>query len=94
MRFNRKIKGKERILHAAVKTVTGYVVVGKSHADCFWSGKNMGLEMSSRSHHQGFVTNKGRYVNRKIAAQIAKRCGQINSKSKIGVKARNITHLC
>lgn len=92
MNYNPKIKGKEKILHAAVKTLRGYVVIGKSHADCFWAGKNMGLEMSPISADQGFVTNKGRYVDRATAAKIAKRAGQlVNTKD---VKIKNITHLC
>jgi hypothetical protein len=78
MKYNRKIKGKEKILHAAVKTVSGYVVLGKCHADCFYSGKNMGFEMSSKSADQGFVTNKGRYVGRVDAARIAKLAGQLD----------------
>ncbi len=77
MKYNPKIKGKEKILHAAVLTVTGYIVIGKCHADCFWAGKNMGLVMSSKSYDQGFITNKGRYVDRKEAARIAKRAGQL-----------------
>ncbi len=72
---------KEKILHAAVKDILGYIVLGKCHADCFWSGKNMGLKMSSKSSDQGFFTNKGRYVDRKKAATIAKRAGQLESKS-------------
>ena len=82
MKYNPKVKGKEKILHAAVLTVTGYVVIGKSHGDCFWAGENMGLQMSSKSLHQGFVTNKGRYVNREIAAKIARKAGQIDMKDK------------
>lgn len=79
MRYNKKIRGKEKILHAAVKTITGYVVIGKCHADCFWSGKIIGLEMSNKSSDQGFVTNKGRYVGRKKAFIIAKRANQLSS---------------
>lgn len=82
MKYNPKLKGKERIVHAAVKTVNGYVVIGRSHADCFYSGKNMGLEMSSKSKDQGFVSNKGRYVGRKVAAMIARRAKQLDPKSK------------
>lgn len=79
MKYNPKIKGKERILHAAFKTKSGYVVTGKCHGDCFWKGRNMGLEMSSKAQDQGFVTSKGRYVNREKAALIAKRAGQIDT---------------
>lgn len=93
MKYNPKIKGKEKILHAAVKTITGYVVLGKCHADCFWAGKHMNLEMSSKSHDQGFVTNKGRYVNRKLAALIAKKSNQVHTGGKRGLDPRKITSL-
>lgn len=89
MKYNSKIKGKERIVHAAVKTVTGYVVIGKCHGDCFYSAKGMGLEMSSKSDDQGFVTSKGRYVNRKKAAQIAKRAKQLDPNE----TRRKVSHL-
>ncbi len=82
MKLNKKIKGVERIIHAAVKTVTGYAVIGKCHADCFYSGQNMGLVMSKRSKDQGFITNKGRYVDRKTAARIAKRAHQLQRDGK------------
>lgn len=91
MKHNPKIKGKEKILHAAVKTVTGYVVIGRCHADCFFSGANIGLSMSKKSCDQGFITNKGRYVDRKLAACIAKKANQlVDTKD---VKIKNITHL-
>jgi len=93
VKYNHKIKGKEKVLHAAVKTVSGYVVIGKCHADCFYAGKNMGLEMSSKSEDQGFVTNKGRYVNRKQAAFIAKRSGQVHKGGRTGEERRLIKYL-
>ena len=48
---------KERILHAAVKAVGGFICIGRSHADCFFQGKNLGLTMSKKSNAQGFMTN-------------------------------------
>lgn len=81
MKYNPKIKGKEKILHAAVKTKTGYVVFGKCHADCFYTGKMMGLEMSPKAHDQGFITNKGRFVCREVAAKIAFKAGQLTKKT-------------
>lgn len=68
---------KEEIKHAAVKAVGGFICIGKSHADCFFQGKNMGLEMSKKSSAQGFMTNKGRFVRRDEAARIAKRAKQV-----------------
>ena len=88
MKYNPKIKGKEKIIHAAVKTVTGYIVIGKCHADCFYCGKNMGLEMSPKTRDQGFVTNKGRYVGRELAARISKRAGQLNKNDKSRSRVR------
>jgi hypothetical protein len=73
---------KEQIKHAVVKSVCGMIILGKCHADCFWQGKNIGLKMSSKSEDQGFFTNKGRYVNRKLAARIAKRAGQLDLNDK------------
>ena len=67
----------EEIKHAAVKTTTGFICIGKCHADCFYQGRSMGFKMSSKSEDQGFMTNKGRYVDRKIAARIAKKANQI-----------------
>ena len=79
---------KEIILHAAVKAKNGMILLGKCHADCFWQGDNIGLKMSSKSQDQGFFTNKGRYVDRKTAARIAKRAGQLEPEHK-----RKVTHL-
>ena len=45
--------------------------------------------MSKKSEDQGFMTNKGRYVNRKIAARIAKRAKQLDPND----KSRKVTYL-
>lgn len=73
-------------MHAAVKATNGMIILGKCHGDCFWQGKNIGLEMSSKADDQGFFTNKGRYVSRSVAARIAKRAGQLdpNDERKVG----------
>ena len=68
---------KEEIKHAAVKATNGFICLGKCHADCFFQGRNLGLEMSKKSSAQGFLTNKGRYVKRDEAAKIAKKAGQL-----------------
>jgi hypothetical protein len=73
---------KELIKHAVVKDVKGFVVLGKCHADCFYKGDCIGLKMSKKSCDQGFFTNKGRYVDRKTAARIAKRSKQLDKTSK------------
>lgn len=77
---------KEKIMHAAVKTVNGMIILGKCHGDCFWQGKNIGLKMSPKATDQGFFTNKGRYVDRESAARIAKRAGQLDPYSNRKVK--------
>lgn len=68
----------ERILHASVIAKDGRIFFGKCHADCFYKGQAMGVAMSSKSNHQGFITNKGRYVDRQEAAQIAFQQKQID----------------
>jgi hypothetical protein len=68
---------KEEIRHAAVKAANGFLSIGKCHADCFYQLRNIGLKASFKSSAQGFVTNKGRYVNRKKAALIARKAKQI-----------------
>ena len=70
-------KIREKIKHAAVKALNGQILLGKCHADCFLKGFSIGLKMSSKSKDQGFFTNKGRFVSRKRAAEIAKFSRQI-----------------
>jgi hypothetical protein len=67
----------EVIKHAAVKSIDGQIFLGKSHADCFHQAHNVGVKMSQQSSDQGFFTNKGRYVERKEAATIAKNSSQV-----------------
>lgn len=81
---------REEIKHAAVKAVGGFICIGKSHADCFYQGRNMGLTLQKKSTAQGFMTSKGRFVNREEAAQIAKNAKQL---SKAGNARRIVTHL-
>lgn len=79
---------KEKIMHAACKTIGGMIFFGKCHADCFYQMKNVGKKISNSSQHQGFYTNLGRYVNRETAAIIAKKAKQLDPNSK-----RKVTHL-
>ena len=76
----------ELIKHAACKTTTGMILLGKCHADCFYQAKNLGLQIRKRSDAQGFFTNKGRFVNREQAAIIAKRARQLAPDDKRKVK--------
>lgn len=74
---------KEEIKHAAVKSKSGWVIIGKCHADCFAKAKNINLEMSFARDDQGFVTSNGNYVDRKIAAMIARQAEQVPDKIEI-----------
>lgn len=67
----------EVIKHAAVKSNCGMVLIGKCHAHCFQQGANTGLDMSPKADDQGFFTSFGRYVDRKEAATIAVKAGQV-----------------
>lgn len=73
---------KELIKHAACKTTSGMILLGKCHADCFYQARNIGLQIQKKSSAQGFFTNKGRYVDRKQAAIIAKKAKQLDPKDK------------
>jgi hypothetical protein len=68
----------ELIKHAAVISEGGMIFLGKSHSDCFHQAFNVGVKMSSGAEKQGFFTNKGRFVTRSEAAQIARDAGQIS----------------
>lgn len=70
---------KEVIKHAAVRSIHSWIFIGKCHADCFYKMKHTGVEASKKSYDQGFVTNKGRYVDRADAAKIAFEAGQIET---------------
>lgn len=67
----------EVIKHAAVISKDGMIFLGKCHADCFHQAYNVGVKMNSTADKQGFFTNKGRFVTRREAAQIAMLAGQI-----------------
>lgn len=73
----------ELIKHAAVISESGMVFLGKCHADCFHQAFNVRVKMSSGSEKQGFFTNKGRFVGRSEAADIALAAKQIDKPIKI-----------
>lgn len=59
---------KERIICAAIhnpedKDITGQPLIycGLRHANILWQSKSV----SRNPHHQGFLTSKGRFVDRK-----------------------------
>lgn len=61
----------ELIKHAAVKLTDGQIMRAKNHGECLHMAYCMGLKQIQGEGNQGFVTNKGRYVNRTEAAEIA-----------------------
>lgn len=67
----------ETIRHAVVKSIEGQMFLGKSHSDCFHQAMNLNIEMSKLACDQGFITNKGRFLDRKAAAKIAINSGQV-----------------
>lgn len=62
------------IKQAAIQDKNGTVYVGKRHGEIF---AIMPRELR-RDAIQGFVTDTGKFVTRKIAATIAFECGQIS----------------
>jgi len=77
---------KEVIKHAAILgEVTGFVALGKSHGDCFHQAVNTGIVLSRRYKSQGFMTSKGRYVDREEAFKIAVDADQFDPTGKGGV---------
>jgi len=60
----------ERIKESAILFPNMKVYTGKRHCDCFAVARAAG-EHSPRHEVQGFVTDDGRFVDRKEAARIA-----------------------
>ena len=67
----REVTDLELIRHAAVISVDGWIFIGKCHGDCFHKAHHLSVKLSSKADDQGFVTNKGRYVGRLEAAELA-----------------------
>ena len=57
------------------------IAVGYRHCDCFEWMFNHHVEYDKRTHIQGFMTNKSRFVDRYEAAEIAWRERQILKES-------------
>lgn len=73
---------KPRIIAAAVKPESGKIYTGRRHCDCIRKAVDEGGEPTPiLGIHQGFVTNNGKYVDRKEAGKIAFECGQIKEPS-------------
>lgn len=65
----------ERIAHAAIFRTDNCVVFGRDHADCIERSPS---GTAAKGAIQGFLTGKFRFVNRKEAASIAFKAGQID----------------
>lgn len=67
-----------RIKCAAIRTKSGQIFEGKSHSECYKSLKSAGIDrlVSLRSDN-GFMTECGKFVDRREAAKIAFEAGQI-----------------
>lgn len=72
-----QMKELEIIVHAAIRSNSGMIILGKSHANCFYTLRNIGDDYSKKADDQGFMTSKGRYVQRDEAAKIAFNANQI-----------------
>lgn len=68
----------ELIKHASVKTTNDRIIMGKHHGDCFHKARSIGLKVRSGGESQGFVTSKGRFINRYEGAELAFKNGQID----------------
>lgn len=73
------VTARELIRHAACKTTEGAIFIGKSHGDCAEKMMAMSLEPSAKGPDGGFMTSKGRYVERAEAAALALLAKQIDT---------------
>lgn len=72
----------EKILCAAICNPDEFDMAGKHLIYCGLRHNNIlwqGTHVSRNPHHQGFLTSTGRFVDRKLAATIAKNAGQIEN---------------
>ena len=87
----KKIPLKKEIPAVRPKNInSGIVILGHRHGQCIWTTASLtGLrtciyaEDATGTHIQGFLTNKNRFVSRKLGAKIAFKAGQINKETKI-----------
>jgi hypothetical protein len=66
---------KEICICAAVLTEDGIVVKGHRHCDCFMVMEHMGKKPKYDIDYQGFITSKGRYVNREEGRKLQDKAG-------------------
>ena len=82
----KKIPLKKEIPAVRPKNInTGIVILGHRHGQCIWTVSCLtGLRTvtfavdATGKHIQGFLTNKNRFVSRRLGAKIAFKAGQIN----------------
>lgn len=68
------------MIRAAAILVFGKVYTGKRHSDAFRAARFCGLDrLDLQKATQGFVTDDGRFLDRKVAAGHALACGQVKT---------------
>jgi hypothetical protein len=67
------------IVAAACELRTGEIVVGVRHWDMIMHGQAVGMAANyARGSTQGFIDNRGSFLGREEALEVAKKAGQIN----------------
>lgn len=84
---NSNVDYDEYILSAAISLTlkegdSPVILGGYRHADCFSTAVQLGYTGHINADEQGFLTSKGRFVDRREAKLIAKRAGQLICDSK------------
>lgn len=73
------VDDKQHHLHQPHNIETGYVVAGWRHHNCIQL-ISMICSGAARGAIQGFLTSKGRFIDRSTAGRMAKEVGQIDYK--------------
>lgn len=74
----------EKIVLAAVRLDNGLIFTGKCHADCIYTVILVNeIKEKIPQSKQGFVTTRFRFVDRKEAAEIAFKAGQIKKQAEV-----------
>ncbi len=66
----------ETIVRAAVMLDSGALFLGRRHCECIAQAIRAGAQKPIRQAQQGFLTSKGRFVSRSIAAMVAHTANQ------------------
>lgn len=72
---------------AAIRLVSGDLIAGRRHSDCLYSLNTLGL--SRVDSIQGFMTNQGRFVDRREALNLME-LAEINSHDPAGYRGREL----